>query len=619
MSRLPTVGGDSGTWGTVLNDYLTETAVHTTLADSPVLGATTLEVATVPPGLAVGSVVVIDAYTTEAEIRTVSGISGNTVTVSATKFAHASGDTVRLLGDTITIDQFGITGGAADWFVPLQRLVIETPDAVWISGMDRQVSISKPLILATSKKLRNVYLSSHSSFSPIEPGNCMVTMALRNSAFTATASDNTFTTPAAHGFGVGTQIAFSTIYGGTLPSPLVAGRFYYVKTTPTGTTFTISETLGGAEFDLTVDGSGHAHQSMAETTLGRVFWESVRIDVNLADLNGVRLGLQQPSWTRNTRIEQNVACTVTTYGMILGGQNSYHDNVEINPDSNCVALSISGTGMVVRNFNCNANGTNNTGIVVTGQSHMLMNLWTESLTVGMEVRAAIGLTIGGSWVGQSAPAIKVTDGQASYDLGIVRMGSANAVIVQDDVRSITISSWNGSAGSSRTGDTDQDLVFHGLWQPYDPYGNLHAPILKCRVAQEVSTDWTVTHRTKVVNAQALSSDVTITLPSAVGWRGWDTTVTNSGGSHNVIVATTSSQTIDGASTVTVAPGGAITVTSNGSNYYSSSRKLPGSPQTYAPTNVTTDRAFDADTVVIAELADVVGTLIADLQARKVIG
>lgn len=35
---------------------------------------------------------------------------------------------------------------------------------------------------------------------------------------------------------------------------------------------------------------------------------------------------------------------------------------------------------------------------------------------------------------------------------------------------------------------------------------------------------------------------------------------------------------------------------------------------YTPTNVTPDRSFDADTVLIAELADVVGTLIADLQS-----
>lgn len=47
--------------------------------------------------------------------------------------------------------------------------------------------------------------------------------------------------------------------------------------------------------------------------------------------------------------------------------------------------------------------------------------------------------------------------------------------------------------------------------------------------------------------------------------------------------------------------------------------LPESPAAYTPTNVTTDRAFDADTVAVAELADIVGTLIADLQARGIIG
>ena len=39
---------------------------------------------------------------------------------------------------------------------------------------------------------------------------------------------------------------------------------------------------------------------------------------------------------------------------------------------------------------------------------------------------------------------------------------------------------------------------------------------------------------------------------------------------------------------------------------------------YTPTNVTTDRSYDADTVAIAELADIVGTLISDLQGKGVI-
>ncbi len=40
--------------------------------------------------------------------------------------------------------------------------------------------------------------------------------------------------------------------------------------------------------------------------------------------------------------------------------------------------------------------------------------------------------------------------------------------------------------------------------------------------------------------------------------------------------------------------------------------------TYTPSNVTTDRSFDADTVLVAELADVVGTLIADLKLSGII-
>lgn len=41
-------------------------------------------------------------------------------------------------------------------------------------------------------------------------------------------------------------------------------------------------------------------------------------------------------------------------------------------------------------------------------------------------------------------------------------------------------------------------------------------------------------------------------------------------------------------------------------------------QTYTPTNVTTDRSFDADSTSLDELADVVGTLIADLQSVNVL-
>jgi hypothetical protein len=40
---------------------------------------------------------------------------------------------------------------------------------------------------------------------------------------------------------------------------------------------------------------------------------------------------------------------------------------------------------------------------------------------------------------------------------------------------------------------------------------------------------------------------------------------------------------------------------------------------YTPTNVTTDRAYDANSTNVAELADILGTLIADLQNQGLIG
>ena len=51
----------------------------------------------------------------------------------------------------------------------------------------------------------------------------------------------------------------------------------------------------------------------------------------------------------------------------------------------------------------------------------------------------------------------------------------------------------------------------------------------------------------------------------------------------------------------------------------SSTNLAASSSRYTVTNVTTDRALDADSTSTAELADVLGTLITDLRDRGVIG
>jgi hypothetical protein len=46
---------------------------------------------------------------------------------------------------------------------------------------------------------------------------------------------------------------------------------------------------------------------------------------------------------------------------------------------------------------------------------------------------------------------------------------------------------------------------------------------------------------------------------------------------------------------------------------------PASPSAYTVTNTTTDRTIDANSTTIAELLNVVGTLIADLKTRGIVG
>jgi len=46
---------------------------------------------------------------------------------------------------------------------------------------------------------------------------------------------------------------------------------------------------------------------------------------------------------------------------------------------------------------------------------------------------------------------------------------------------------------------------------------------------------------------------------------------------------------------------------------------PGGVAAYTVSNVTTDRAYDADATSTAELADILGTLLADLKTRGIVG
>lgn len=100
------------------------------------------------------------------------------------------------------------------------------------------------------------------------------------------------------------------------------------------------------------------------------------------------------------------------------------------------------------------------------------------------------------------------------------------------------------------------------------------------------------------------------------WANGNTTLQNTTGNSGINLAGQANFTGATKDTMTLmyVDGGSSGFTAR---WFEISRRIC-TPQTYTATNVTTDRAFDADTVAVAELADVVGTLIADLRAAGIV-
>ena len=69
---------------------------NSTVAATVASGVTTITLASAA-GLAVGNLVLLSALTSRAEVRAIAGISGATITVAATAYAHQAGDVVHLV------------------------------------------------------------------------------------------------------------------------------------------------------------------------------------------------------------------------------------------------------------------------------------------------------------------------------------------------------------------------------------------------------------------------------------------------------------------------------------------------------------------------------------------
>lgn len=99
---------------------------------------------------------------------------------------------------------------------------------------------------------------------------------------TVNAATNVFTLPSAHDFALNMKVLFTTT--NTLPTPLLpwtrtTSKVYYVKTVPTTTTFTLSETSGGGEIDVTGIGTGtHTLHKYDVTHMSDVAWHYLGAD-----------------------------------------------------------------------------------------------------------------------------------------------------------------------------------------------------------------------------------------------------------------------------------------------------------------------------------------------------
>jgi hypothetical protein len=544
------------------------------LASSLSTGAITVTVdRSVESPIIVGSILLLSAYTSRAELKAVTGIAGNTVTVTATKTAHTAGDKViAVTKDGITAQMYGCLGDGTDEWSKLQRLLTEAIVlGLSVEGFNATFYTQQPLLLPTSGRINNIAFQSRTGFAPVQAAGGMVMLsAEQGRAFTASAATDTFTYAAGHGLSDWDQtnhsmIVFNNPYGEALPGGVTSGQVYYVNTVPNGNDLTVSATSGGAILNITSDGAGTGFGSVYQPA--RIFSESLRLNLTIADLNGLKFNLQQPSWTRNLRVEMDAAASVPegAVGIDLTGQLSYHDNIEVNTYTNCTGMVIAGTGMVVRGFNCNGILIGDKGLRITGDSHTVLHPWTEHCgAAGIEISGiARGITIGGTWIvaipNSTAPALLVSATTTSYDLGLIHCSNGSNLLVSDTARGLTIRAWDGSLGN----DSDQGLVFGGLRQQY---GTGAAPVLRDRVFISRNSNYTARRIDETIYMDVTGVTRTVTLPTAAGWPGLRHTIGNWVGANSVIIDPDGSETIDGAATVTLTPGQAVTIISNGTNW-----------------------------------------------------
>lgn len=317
-------------------NLLTSVAGQFALAATASIGATSLTLDRSPTGpwltLGEASWVVVGPGSVTCEVRKVSSLSGTTlVVVGGLWGSHASGSVVWLwAGDELPTALWGAVGdGSTDDTAALQAAIDQSGrlgdgDSMGfvVTGLGRNHLISKPIVHTDGARVQRLRVTC-SGFSDTVDADGAAWMSSNHNVieFTADASTDTFTIARGTTTSgtVDSKVVFKDPLGAGLPTPIVEGLVYWIKTWTGGAvndTFTVSATKGGTTLDLTSDGDGRAYQKIDST--GRPFLFDVYLDgaAVAGTLNGFRICPQQPLEIRKIRAD-NFGGT----GLIIGDRS----------------------------------------------------------------------------------------------------------------------------------------------------------------------------------------------------------------------------------------------------------------------------------------------------------
>ena len=586
MAELPTVGGDLDAWGTILNEFLEVSHEadgdlkglfeQWRLTADTAIAATTITLSdTPPPGFSSrASLLAVDPGSVQCELRVVSSISGTTITLDrALSYAHSEDASVLwLVSGVAPLCLWGAKGdNATDDTAAVQAALDQSSAAsnsantiAWLTGLGCRYLITRPLMFPSGCRVKTIgkFRANSASWGThgavAEATNAMgMSCQDQPQTFTALATNNILTCAGNHLTAVGNKVALT---GASLPAPLIAGRVYFVKTAPSATTLTLALTSGGAEIDLTTDGSGTVYPDV--NSLERAFFDDVYFDGGaIPDLNGFIGAFQQPCEWRKTRWD-----FFPGFAIKIIGQIAHFYNTEIGDCGKGVVLPSLTTGMEFFGVNIARNDVS--CIELSGGANCgLYGIWCENTPIGVHFTTAISTgimlnNVNFSMPATSDPCLKVEVGAANssgFDLQSCKFNNSAQIVIDDVDRGFQVTA----------SQLDQHQVQLGLYsQPGGPV----APFISNQSVRSPTTAYTATLADETLLCNATGGAFSVSLPTSVGIKGKRYTVKKTDASANAVTVDPSgAQTIDGAATHGLpAQWDSVTIISDGANWLTTS-------------------------------------------------